>query len=307
MTSKNKLDALLRDFTLFQNISAPEEIDNTEFVEHFVGKEDRNIKPSSKKTKVRNRIDKNTVKADGILENEKLVHKEVEQLRDFNLLEITCEIVEINTDHVGLFLGKKDRNIQALSKKFKVRMQVDENTVRITGMRDDVQMARKEVELMYPQTEDKYSESFEVKSQYVGFIIGREGSRIKSLRIGHMVIIKIGPQIQGDTVVQIYGDEDNVKSARRKIEKIVSELSFKMNAEYEEVMKFCPDQIGHIIGKHGKNIEALRQEFDVFVVIDGRRVQISGIRQNVIAARHHIQMRLRLGHVLTRILKDEQR
>jgi len=375
MTSKNKLDALLRDFTLFQNISAPEEIDNTEFVEHFVGKEDRNIKPSSKKTKVRNRIDKNTVKADGILENEKLVHKEVEQLRDFNLLEITCEIVEINTDHVGLFLGKKDRNIQALSKKFKVRMQVDENTVRITGMRDDVQMARKEVELMcarieekyseafeikpeqvglflgkkggniqalskkfkvrmqvdentvritgmrddvqmarkevelmYPQTEDKYSESFEVKSQYVGFIIGREGSRIKSLRIGHMVIIKIGPQIQGDTVVQIYGDEDNVKSARRKIEKIVSELSFKMNAEYEEVMKFCPDQIGHIIGKHGKNIEAIKQEFDVLVEIEADdEVQISGARQNVIAARKDIQMRLKLVHVETRILKNEQR
>ena len=308
MTCKNKLDALLRDLTLFRNISAPDEIDNTEFVEHFVGKEDRNIKSSSKKSKVRNRIDKRTVKVTGILENEKLVHKEVEQLRDFNLLEISCEIVEINPENVGPFLGKEGRNIEALSRKLNVRMQLNENMVRITGMPDDVQMARKEVELMYPLTEDKYSESFEVKSQYVGFIIGREGCRIKSLQSDHMVNIKIDKEIKGDTMVLIYGDEDNVKSARRKIEKIVSELSFKMNAEYEEVMKFYPDQIAHIVGKHGKNIEALKQEFDVFVEIGADdKVQISGARQNVIAARKDIQMRLKLGHVETRILKNEKR
>jgi len=308
MTSKNKLDALLRNFTLFQNISAPDEIDNTEFVENFVGKEDRNMKSSSKKSKVRNRNDKNTVKATGILENEKLVHKVVEQLRDFSLVEISFEIVEINPEHVKLFLGKEGKNIEALSRKLNVRMQLNENVVRITGMPDDVQMARKEVELMYPRTEDKYSESFEVKSQYVGSIIGREGSRIKSLQSDHMVIIKIDPQIQGDKMVQIYGDKDNVKSARREIEEIVFGLSYKNNAEYKEVMKFCPDQIGHIIGKNGKNIEALKKEFDVFVEIgDDDEVQISGARQNVIAARKDIQMRLKLGHIETRILKDNQR
>jgi len=231
----------------------------------------------------------------------------MEQLRDLTQIEYSSEAVEINPEDVKPLLGKEGKNIQALSRKFNVRMRVDVNTVRITGMPDDVQIARKEVELMCPIIEDKYSETFDVKSQYVGSIIGRGGSRIKSLLSSHMVIIKIDQYMQGYTMVQIYGDENNVKSARKEIEEIVFGLSYTKNAEYEEVMKFCPDQIGHIIGKHGKNIEALRQEFDVFVVIDGRRVQISGIRQNVIAARHHIQMRLRLGHVLTRILKDEQR
>jgi len=33
-----------------------------------------------------------------------------------------------------------------------------------------------------------------------------------------MVNIKINQQIQGDEMVQIYGDEQNVKSARREIE-----------------------------------------------------------------------------------------
>jgi len=307
MTSKNKLDALLNLNNLKQNISAPDKI-NTEFVGHFVGMESRNIKPSSKKSKVRNRIDKNTVQVTGILENEKLVHKEVETLRDLTLIEYSSEAVEINPEHVGIFLGKEGRNIQALSKKFNVRMRVDENTVRITGMPDHVQMAREEVELKYPRTEDKYSESFEVKSQYVGSIIGRGGSRIKSLRSGHMVNIKIDKDIKGDAMIQIYGDKDNVKSARRGIEKIVSELSFKMNAEYEEVMKFNPDQIRRIVGKHGKNIEAIKQEFDVLVEIGAdNEVQISGARQNVIVARKDIQMTLKLVHVETRILKNEQR
>ncbi len=95
MTSKNKLDALLNLNNLKQNISAPDKI-NTEFVGHFVGMESRNIKPSSKKSKVRNRIDKNTVQVTGILENEKLVHKEVETLRDLTLIEYSSEAVEIN-------------------------------------------------------------------------------------------------------------------------------------------------------------------------------------------------------------------
>ena len=114
--------------------------------------------------------------------------KEVERLRDLTLIEYSSEAVEINPEHVGLFLGKKDRNIQALSNKFNVRMEVDEKTVRITGMRDDVQMARNEVEQMY-------SEAFEIKPEHVGFIIGREGRRIKSLQSGHTVNVgtRIGP------------------------------------------------------------------------------------------------------------------
>ncbi len=67
MTSKNKLLDLNN---LKQNISGLDEIDNTVLVENFLGKEDRNMKPSSKKSKVHHRTDKNTVKVTGILENE---------------------------------------------------------------------------------------------------------------------------------------------------------------------------------------------------------------------------------------------
>jgi len=84
-------------------------------------------------------------------------------------------------------------------------------------------------------------------------------------------------------------------SARRQIQEIVSELSYKTNTKYEQVMKFYLVQIGQIIGE---NIEALKQEFQILVEIGADDVlKISGDRQNLIAARKHIQMKLRLGHV----------
>jgi len=95
--------------------------------------------------------------------------------------------------------------------------------VRITGMPDDAQMARKEVELLLPKLEDKYSEAFEVWTQHAR--IDREGSRIKSIWSAHMVNIKINQHIQGDEMVQIFGDEQNVESARNEIEEIVIKLT----------------------------------------------------------------------------------
>jgi len=142
-------------------------------------------------------------------------------LIDFTLVKKSCEAVKFKPEFVGHLVSKKGRNIQAMSKKFKII----ENTARITGMPDDVQMSCKEVELLFPKLEDKYSEDFEVSSQHVGFSIGREGSRIKSIRSAHMVNIKINQHIQGDELVQIYGDEQNVKSARREIEEIVIKLT----------------------------------------------------------------------------------
>ncbi len=43
-----------------------------------------------------------------------------------------------------------------MPKKFNVHMGIIENTVRITDMPDDLQMARKEVELLFPKLEEKY-------------------------------------------------------------------------------------------------------------------------------------------------------
>lgn len=104
---------------------------------------------------------------------------------------------------------------------------------------------------------------------FVGFVIGRQGSRIKELEKQTNTKIRFREAKDGK-VAMITGEKDNVERAKEAIEMIIKDKSEKKQTKTIDVL--VPNfAVGRLIGKQGQNISAIQKESGARITVDTTR------------------------------------
>ena len=138
---------------------------------------------------------------------------------------------------------------------------------------DSDKRRRRQVDPTRVQPRKHPSENKEVPipKNYVGYIIGRGGSRIKKLQEDYGVKIHLRdetPTDEDDTrTLVIVGDQESIAKAEESVKKLIEE---KLNAPQPQTLCISIPQssVGKLIGKQGSNIRQMQRESGAKIEVD---------------------------------------
>ena len=113
---------------------------------------------------------------------------------------------------------------------------------------------------------DDVTDELPIVSQFVGFIIGRQGNKVKELEKQTNTRIRFREAKDGK-VAMVTGQNDNVKRAKEAIVMMIKEKSERQQVKSVEVV--VPNfAIGRLIGKQGQNISTMQKESGARIMVD---------------------------------------
>ena len=113
---------------------------------------------------------------------------------------------------------------------------------------------------------DDVTEELPIASQFVGFVIGRQGNKVKELEKQTNTRIRFREAKDGK-VAMVTGQNDNVKKAKKAIVTMIREKSEKKQVKSVDIV--LPHfAIGRLIGKQGQNISTMQKESGARIVVD---------------------------------------
>ena len=116
---------------------------------------------------------------------------------------------------------------------------------------------------------DDVTEELAISTEHVGFVIGRQGSKVKELEKSTGTKIRFREAKDGK-VAMVTGQQEDVKKAREAIVIMLKERSEKKQVKSVDVA--VPNfAIGRLIGKQGQNISAMQKESGARIVVDSNR------------------------------------
>ena len=116
---------------------------------------------------------------------------------------------------------------------------------------------------------DDVTEELPIASQFVGFVIGRQGNKVKELEKQTSTRIRFREAKDGK-VAMVTGQTDNVEKAKEAIVMMIKEKNVKKQVKNVEVV--VPSfAIGRLIGKQGQNISAMQKESGARITVDNSR------------------------------------
>lgn len=116
---------------------------------------------------------------------------------------------------------------------------------------------------------DDVTEELPISSQFVGFVIGRQGSKVKELEKQTSTRIRFREAKDGK-VAMVTGLKENVDKAKEAILMMLKERREKKQVKSVDVV--VPTfAIGRLIGKQGQNISAMQKESGARIVVDNNR------------------------------------
>ena len=116
---------------------------------------------------------------------------------------------------------------------------------------------------------DDVTEELPIASQLVGFVIGRQGNKVKELEKQTSTRIRFREAKDGK-VAMVTGQTGNVEKAKEAMITMIKEKSVKKQVKNVEVV--VPNfAIGRLIGKQGQNISAMQKESGARITVDNSR------------------------------------
>ena len=113
---------------------------------------------------------------------------------------------------------------------------------------------------------DDVTEELPIASQFVGFVIGRQGNKVKELEKQTNTRIRFREAKDGK-VAMVTGQNGNVKKATEAIIMMIKEKNEKKQIKSVDVV--IPHfAIGRLIGKQGQNVIAMQKESGARIVVD---------------------------------------
>lgn len=113
---------------------------------------------------------------------------------------------------------------------------------------------------------DDVTEELPIASHFVGFVIGRQGNKVKELEKQTKTRIRFREAKDGK-VAMVTGQNGNVKNAKEAIKTMIREKSEKKQVQSVDVI--VPHfAIGRLIGKQGQNISTMQKESGARIVVD---------------------------------------
>ena len=113
---------------------------------------------------------------------------------------------------------------------------------------------------------DDVTEELPIASQFVGFVIGRQGNKVKELEKQTNTRIRFREAKDGK-VAMVTGQNDNVTKAKEAIIMMIKERSEKKQVKSVDVV--IPHfAVGRLIGKQGQNISMMQKESGARIVVD---------------------------------------
>ncbi|GLV35995.1 Dodeca-satellite-binding protein 1 [Carabus blaptoides fortunei] len=220
-----------------------------------------------------------------------------------DLVPITVE-VDVPFELHRSIIGQKGRDVKELMDTYDVHIVLSPadqrvDIIKITGTPANVERASEAVQDRVKDLEaakqdrllKSYELEIEVNPEYHPKIIGRRGAVITKIRSDHDVQINFPKKGDEDEhIITITGYEDNTKSAKEDIMKIVNELNelVKENIEIDYRVH------SRLIGARGRNIRKIMEEYKVDIKFprsedeNPNLVTLSGHEEHVQDVKDHL-------------------
>ena len=139
----------------------------------------------------------------------------------------------------------------------------------------------------------------EVPYEFHRYIIGQKGAGLRELMNGNDVNIKVPPEADKSSIIQVTGAPANVEKAKKALQNRVKELedekADKQLKSFEVKLEVKPEYHPKLIGREGKVIKQLRTDFDVMIQLpkkndfsDDSTIIITGYEKNANQAKDAI-------------------
>lgn len=130
----------------------------------------------------------------------------------------------------------------------------------------EAQLQREVMQRLNPPTR-----SLRVDQQFVGFVIGPNGSNLQQVRDScGLINIQIDQTTkeQGFSIVQLFGPQDGADRAAQMIEGKLAEIDPKRKPQGAEDMRIDQVFVGFILGKGGETLKAIKARSGATIAVD---------------------------------------
>lgn len=169
--------------------------------------------------------------------------------------------VSIPKEHHKLILGKLGKKLLDLEQLTETKIQIpkqDENSdvIRITGTRDNIDRAVREIQLISQEANSRSMQKINVPKIYHPFIVGPFGQTVDEIQKAKNVrIIVPGPSVKKDEIA-IIGEVKNVKEAYDMIKDIHEQKAKRCQTVQINVKKA---QHKYVVGPKGATLNEILQ------------------------------------------------
>uniref|UniRef100_A0A914Y922 K Homology domain-containing protein n=1 Tax=Panagrolaimus superbus TaxID=310955 RepID=A0A914Y922_9BILA len=272
-----------------------------EYYKHIVGKGGANINKIREETGTRIELPTqgSTDNRLTVVGKKAAVEKAIEKLNKIQTelaSVVTAEVDIANKLHARL-LGHNRRLIRDIEDEnggvhVQFPKEKSSSKVIIRGPKDDVAKAEKALKDLAKHCEETTEEaSVPIKSEYIRFLIGREGANVKKMRESYPSVRIMFPEQNSDQKIVILGKKDEVEAVRKSYEKQIQEL----NEAVEIQVSVDPKYHKHFVSRSAEIIKKI-QETNGGVTISFPRqetkddkVTIKGSKQCAESAKQRIE------------------
>jgi len=182
------------------------------------------------------------------------------------------------------------------------------SSIKISGRKENCDAAAKALKALVP-----INIQVEVPYEFHRYIIGQKGAGLRELMNGNDVNIKVPPEADKSSIIQVTGAPANVERAKVALQNRVKELedekADKQLKSFEVKLEVKPEYHPKLIGREGKVIKQLRTDFDVMIQLpkkhdssDDSTIIITGYEKNANQAKDAI---LKIINEFESLVKDE--
>jgi exosome complex RNA-binding protein Rrp4 len=295
-TVMTKLQKELQESNYQENVSIFKE-----YYKHIIGKGGVNINKIRDETNTRIELPTqgSTDNRLTVIGKQANVEKAIEKLNKIQseLASVVTSEVEIANKLHARLLGHNRRLIRDIEDEFGgvhilFPKEKASSKVTIRGPKDDVTRAEKALKDLAKNCEETTEEaSVPIKSEYIRFLIGREGANVKKMRESYPSVRIMFPEQNSDQKIVIVGKKDEVEAVRKIYEKQIQELN-----EAVEIQVNVPIQYHKHFVSRGAEIIKKIQETNGGVTISFPRqeskddkVTIKGSKQCAESAKQRIE------------------